>query len=114
MLQKLFMTFVVVPLAIIFVIFAVANRHPVSVSFDPFGGDAPSLTATLPLFLLVLLLIAIGVLVGGVATWFKQGRWRRAARQREAELHALREERDMLKNELAARERLALPPPSPL
>ena len=114
MFHKLFMTFVVVPLCILFVIFAVANRHAVSVSLDPFGGDAPGLTLTMPLFLLILLLVGFGVLVGGVATWRNQGKWRRAARFNAEDAHALRIERDDLKAELAARAAPALPPPEPI
>jgi uncharacterized integral membrane protein len=111
MLQRLFMMFVVVPLGIIFVIFAVANRHAVTVSLDPFGGDAPSLSATMPLFILILLLMALGVIVGGIATWFNQGRWRKAARAHDAEARSLRAERDALQAELKSRSQPALPPP---
>ena len=103
MLQKLFMMFVVVPLAIILVVFAVANRHPVAVSFDPFGSDAPALTATLPLFILILLLLGLGVLIGGFMTWLSQSKWRKAARGHAAEARALRAERDTLRAELDAR-----------
>ena len=113
MLHKLFMIFVVVPLGVLFVIFAVANRHAVTVSLDPFGGDAPALTATMPLFLLILLLVGVGVVVGSIATWRNQDRWRRSARHLEAEAYSLRAERDALKAELAAREPLGLPPPQP-
>jgi uncharacterized integral membrane protein len=112
MLRKLFMMFVVVPLAILFVIFAVANRREVSVSLDPFGADAPALTVAMPLFILILLLVGLGVLVGGFATWRSQAKWRRAARRLDAEARDLRIERDALKAELAAREVPALPPPA--
>jgi hypothetical protein len=32
----------------------------------------------------------IGVLAGGMMTWFRQGRWRRAARQYEADARQMR------------------------
>jgi uncharacterized integral membrane protein len=114
MLQKLFMTFVVVPLCFLFVVFAVANRHAVTVSLDPFGSDAPSLSITMPLFILVLFLIGVGVVIGGFATWRNQSKWRRAARYLDAEAKTLRAERDELKAELAARSVPALPPPAPV
>lgn len=110
MLQRLFLIFVVVPLAIVLVVFAVANRHPVTVSLDPFGSDAPSLTATVPLFLLILLLLALGVIFGGLSTWMGQAKWRKMARHLDretralrAERGALRAERDALRSEIAAR-----------
>jgi hypothetical protein len=45
----------------------------------------------MPLFILVFLLVALGVLIGGIATWLKQHSWRVRARRAEAEardLHA--------------------------
>ena len=83
--------------------FAIANRHMIAVSFDPFGSDAPALTVTLPLFLVILLSLMIGVLVGGVATWFSQGKWRRYARRADADVRNLRLERDSLRAEAEAR-----------
>ena len=111
MIRKLLTIFIVAPLGIVFVIFAVANRHLVTVSLDPFG-DPPSVSATLPLFVVILSCIIFGVIVGGVATWINQGKWRRQARRADADLRALRIERDDLKAELAARDQSsALPAP---
>ena len=39
--RKFFNTAVVILLGAIFVVFAVANRHLVTVSFDPFGSSDP-------------------------------------------------------------------------
>jgi len=112
MLNKLFTFFIAVPLGIVLIVFAVANRHAVTVSLDPFGADAPSLSVTMPLFLLVLLLLGIGVVAGGGATWVSQGRWRRATRQLEAESRQLRAEREALRAQLAVREQPGLPAPA--
>ena len=111
MIRKLVTTFVVVPLGILFVAFAVANRHSVSVSLDPLGSGAPGLSVTLPLFLLILAVLAAGVVVGGTAAWIRQGKWRRAVRRLDAELHTLRSECAALRAEVAARDQAALPPP---
>ena len=40
---------VLIPLSVVFVVFAVANRREVTVSFDPFSVTDPSISATLPL-----------------------------------------------------------------
>lgn len=90
MLRKALNLLIVVPLAIVFVIFAVANRHLVTVSFDPF--DASSLTLTLPLFIVILLAAISGVIAGGAVIWIRQRHWRRMARKYEAD--AARAERD--------------------
>jgi uncharacterized integral membrane protein len=83
--RKFFGVVLVVSLGVIFVVFAVANRHWVTVSFDPFNSVDPSLGVTMPLFLVIIASAAMGVVAGGCATWFRQGRWRRAARQHEAD-----------------------------
>jgi len=90
--RKIFGVVLVVALGVIFVAFAVANRHWVTVSFDPFVSADPSFSTTLPLFLVIILAAVLGVVAGGCATWFRQRRWRRAARQHEADARQARAE----------------------
>jgi uncharacterized integral membrane protein len=90
LLRKTVAAIVLVPLAIVIIAFAVANRETVTVSFDPFSGSDPAATVSLPLFVLVFLLLIIGVLIGGLASWLRQGKWRGAARRFERDLHVLR------------------------
>lgn len=90
MFRKILNLLVVAPLAVILIIFAVANRHVVTVSFDPF--EATNLSLSLPLFVVILLSAIAGVIAGSAATWFRQRHWRQAARRYEAEaLQAQRE-----------------------
>jgi uncharacterized integral membrane protein len=88
--RKFFSAVVIIPLGIFFIIFAVANRHLVTVSFDPFNSATPTVAVTLPLFVVIIAVAMLGVVAGGMATWFRQGRWRRAARQSEAEARQIR------------------------
>jgi uncharacterized integral membrane protein len=88
--RKFFRGLVLIPLGVIFVVFAVANRHLVTVSFDPFNSADPSVSVRLPLFVLIVVVAILGVLAGGSATWFRQRRWRRAARQHEADARQAR------------------------
>jgi len=90
--RKFFTTLIVVPLGLIIVVFAVANRHLVTVSFDPFNSTNPSVSLSLPLFVLIILIAIVGVVAGGTATWFGQRRWRKAARRNEADARAAREQ----------------------
>ncbi len=85
MLRKIINVLVVLPLAIVFIVFAVANRHMVTLSFDPFDSGDAALSATLPLFVVIIAFVTMGVVTGGIATWIGQRRWRRAARLHEAE-----------------------------
>ncbi|HEY6630975.1 MAG TPA: LapA family protein [Rhizobiaceae bacterium] len=91
MLNRFMLIAVFVPLAIILVALAVANRGPVSFTLDPFNPGNPGLTVQMPLFVLLFAAIAIGMIVGSLATWMKQGRYRKLARQRSQEAEALRQ-----------------------
>jgi uncharacterized integral membrane protein len=90
--RKFLTALVVIPLGVIFVVFAVANRHLVTVSFDPFNSTDPSMAVSLPLFVVIIAVAILGVAAGGMATWFRQRRWRRAARQHEADARRARAE----------------------
>jgi uncharacterized integral membrane protein len=92
MLRRLFFLFVLVPLALAIVAFAVANRELVTISFDPFSSANPAYAVMLPLYGLALLVLIAGVVVGGAAAWLKQQKWRGTVRRLEAENRALRSE----------------------
>jgi uncharacterized integral membrane protein len=102
MFRKVVTVGILVPLAIVIVVFAVANRQVVVVSFDPFGSTDPAYLVRMPLFVLIFALVILGVLVGGVAAWLRQGRWRRAARELDRDVRALREENAALRRQVAA------------
>lgn len=111
--RKFFSTVFAILLGLVFVTFAVANRHFVTVSFDPFHATDPSVAVSMPLFALIIAVAILGVIAGGVATWFGQRRWRRAARQHEADARTAKAQLTELRSQaLAARgeaQRLALP-----
>ncbi len=82
---------IVAPVAILLFAFAFANRDWVTVSFNPFvSGDDAAFSLSAPLFLVIVAAIMIGVIAGGVSTWFAQGRHRRALRQFRADADKLR------------------------
>lgn len=87
--------FLLVPLAIVLIVIAVANRHVVTLSFDPFDTVSPALSVSVPLFVLLFGVLAIGVLVGGFAAWVRQGRWRRLARTEKVEIDRLKQEANL-------------------
>jgi uncharacterized integral membrane protein len=93
---------ILIPLGVIFVVFAVANRHFVTVSFDPFNSTAPSVSVSVPLFVLIIVVAILGVIAGGCATWFSQRHWRRSARRHEADARTVRAQLDDLRAAQAA------------
>ncbi len=111
--RKFFGTLVAILIFLILVTFAVANRHFVTVSFDPFNSTHPSVFVSMPLFALIVAVAILGVIAGGLATWFGQRRWRRAARQHEADARAAKAQVAELRSQLQVQrgepQRLALP-----
>jgi uncharacterized membrane protein YciS (DUF1049 family) len=125
MLRKLISALILVPLATVLVSLAVANRQVVQVSFDPFDQAHPAYAVSTPLFALILALLICGVIIGGVAAWLRQAKWRTRARRLEAEVRTLRQENERLQRRVGAAEatpsvpalpvvdapRLTIPPP---
>jgi uncharacterized integral membrane protein len=68
------------PIGIILVAIAVSNRQPVDLILDPFRPEAPALSIQLPFYIYLLAALVVGVVLGGVATWVGQSRWRQTAR----------------------------------
>jgi Lipopolysaccharide assembly protein A domain len=98
--RTLILALIVVPLGMALVALAVVNRKPALLILDPFGGAEPGLTLQAPLFLFLLGAFALGLIVGGTATWLGQGKWRRTARAEAREARELRRQADRLEKEL--------------
>lgn len=109
MLRKILIAVIVVPLAIVIVAFAVANRQMVTVSFDPFSAKDTASAASLPLFAVIFLVLILGVIVGGIAAWIGQGKWRAAARRAETQSRELTAEVAQLHRRLETAERVDAP-----
>jgi uncharacterized integral membrane protein len=92
MYNRILLVVVFVPLAVILIALAVANRAVTAFTLDPFNPGNPSLTVEMPLFAFLFAALVIGLLVGSVATWIKQGRYRKLARQRGLEALSLRDQ----------------------
>ena len=119
-LRKVVAAVILVPLTIVIIGFAVANREKVTISLDPFGPNSAAVWQTQPLFVVVIVALILGAIVGGIAAWLRQAKWRRTARRLEREVANLRAEVDTLKRgsvpvnipEAAApAERLRISPP---
>ena len=91
-----------IPLGIVLVALGVANREPVTISLDPFRPDHAALSAHPPLFLAFFLVLAVGVLIGGVAVWISHHKVRRALSRARSDVSRLTAERDQLLADRAA------------
>ena len=84
--------------AVVILVLAFANRHVVTVSFDPFAsGDNAAFSIAAPLFAVVIASVMLGVVAGACATWLSQGRHRRASRQNRIEADKWRVQAEALK-----------------
>ena len=65
-----------IPVVIVAAVIAVANRQVVTFSLDPFSLSHPAeaVSVRMPLFVLLLLTLAIGVVLGGLAAHWSRFR----------------------------------------
>ena len=95
---KKFLNLVVfVPLGIVLVVLAVANRQVVTLALNPFRPEDSVLSLSGPFFLFLLLSLLLGILIGSMATWWTQGKYRRQARQEAREVIRWQAEADRQK-----------------
>jgi uncharacterized integral membrane protein len=92
--------FVLFPIVVVVVVLSVANRGTVTFSLDPIGAGSTGWSASGPLYVFLFAAVVLGILIGGVATWLRQGRWRRAARAERANADRLRREVERLRERI--------------
>ncbi|MEL6783257.1 MAG: LapA family protein [Pseudomonadota bacterium] len=100
--KKFLLLLLLVPLGIVILALAVANRQSVPLSLPPELGFAP---VQVPLFALLFVTLLVGMVVGSCATWAKQGKYRKQASQQKTEAKILAHEAQKQKaraEELAA------------
>jgi uncharacterized integral membrane protein len=99
MLQRILRWTIGLPIAVIVVSFAVANRQWITVSFDPFSKDAPFAAIDIPLWALFFCGVFFGLIAGWIACWFAQSKWRRSAKDTRKELVRSQAESSQLRRE---------------
>jgi uncharacterized integral membrane protein len=90
--SRLMAWIILVPLTVVMIAFAIANRHDVAIRLDPVP-----IAIDMPLFAAIFLGIFLGLMTGGFAAWLRARKWRRAAARE-------RRRADELARELAARD----------
>ena len=88
------------PLTIIGVGFAVANRQWVTISFDPITQVTPFATIDMPLWVLFFAGIFVGIFIGWFVAWRGAGKHRRSARDARIELMRAQQQHEREKREL--------------
>ncbi|MFA5950310.1 MAG: hypothetical protein WC807_08505 [Hyphomicrobium sp.] len=99
MLKRIIWLVLAFPAAVLLIALAVSNRHVVRLVLDPFRPEAPVLSLVLPFYAYLFGTLLLGVVLGGLATWISQGRWRRTARLSSADARRWHAEADRLTRE---------------
>jgi len=99
-LKRIFNWIVGLPIAIIGVGFAVANREWVTVSFDPINRAQPFATVSMPLWALFFAGVFVGIFAGWFVAWRGAARYRRATREAKIELVRSQQQHEREKREL--------------
>lgn len=89
MLNRIVVVVILVPVAIVLIALAVANRQMTAFTLDPFNPGNGALTVQLPLFVMLFVTLIVGMVIGGLATWLRQGRYRKEARVKRREVQNL-------------------------
>ena len=103
---------VLIPLALVILVLAVANRADVVLVLDPFGLYEPLTSLVMPLYVLLFIVAALGILAGGFGAWWSQRAARERARFFEREAMVLREELDAVRKLPASSASPPVPPVS--
>lgn len=93
-LKRIITLVIAVPLGILLVVLAVANRQVVTLALNPFRPDDSVISLSAPFFLFLFLAVLIGMAIGSAATWWSQGRYRRQARVEAREAVKWQQERN--------------------
>ena len=101
---KLAASIVTLPVTALVVLFAVSNRHLVDVRFWPLPG-----ALDLPLYVIGLVTMVVGFLMGGVIAWISGGESRQRARIAERDARGLETKLSEARGQ-AEKARAMLPP----
>ncbi|MEM9422086.1 MAG: LapA family protein [Pseudomonadota bacterium] len=94
--RKLLSTVFLGLLGLALIIFFVANRQPVLISFDPISPNDPAIAlGPWPMFALPALTLFVGFFLGLFAMWLSDSSLRQKARERKREIKRLKTELDL-------------------
>ncbi len=85
--MKLLLWLLLLPLTLIFMAFAIANRHGVTLSLDPTPFSIQA-----PLYGFIFAGIFVGLVAGGLISWLRAGGCRRQLRQEKRNIRRLESE----------------------
>jgi uncharacterized integral membrane protein len=85
MIKRIIALAILIPLAVVLIMLSVANRTAVTLALNPFEPADQLLSVTAPFFVFLFAALMLGMIIGSLATWFKQGKHRKNARAKASE-----------------------------
>ncbi|MGF0537568.1 DUF1049 domain-containing protein [Agrobacterium sp. ES01] len=98
MIRKIVNLVIFVPLGIVLIVLSVANRQEVRLALNPFRPEDSLLSLSAPFFVFIFLALIFGMVIGSLATWFAQSKYRKRARNEKLAAVRWRSEADKQKN----------------
>ena len=80
MIKRVINVLVLIPIGLVLIVLSVANRQSVTLALNPFRPEDSMLSVTAPFFVYLFLAVIVGLVIGSLATWFTQGKYRKRAR----------------------------------
>jgi uncharacterized integral membrane protein len=99
---------VTVPVLAVVTVFAISNRDSILVTFWPLP-----IAIAAPIYLVVLLALVVGFLVGELVAWLNAGRTRREMRNRGRRIETLERDLAAAQTQVQAQTQATLPPALP-
>jgi uncharacterized membrane protein YciS (DUF1049 family) len=93
--MKILAWLIAVPVAVVIIAFAIANRDSVAISFDPLPY-----ALDIPIWALTVGALAAGFVIGALLRWLLDHKWRRMARQGRRRTKALEQELARVRDKL--------------
>ncbi len=88
-----------IPVGALVSVFAISNRQSASLAFAVLSADDPLLTVDIPIYLIVLVSIFVGILIGGISAWFAGSEVRSNARRLRRKTRTLEKDLEATRNE---------------
>lgn len=88
--KRILLVIIVVILTAFLLVFIVANRQMVTLTFDPFRISSGNFTYRAPFFIWLFIFFGLGILLGFLINWFSYHKCKKVLKKSKAELENLK------------------------
>ncbi|PIT70190.1 lipopolysaccharide assembly protein LapA domain-containing protein [Bartonella tribocorum] len=88
--KRILLTSICVIITAVLIVFIVANRQMVPLTFYPFRANSESFTYHAPLFVWLFIFFGFGIVLGNMIRWFSYHKCKKALKKSKAEIEKLK------------------------